>query len=223
MSEDRFRELLGPYVLGELTAEEERELEHHLEECSSCWNQLSIIWGTHNALREAAASGPPPELKARTLARVKGESPARFGYGWKLWVPMAAALLVAAVLGTGLLRTITDDSSPGVQLAATSLAPDAGGEVQVEEVGENLQVKLEVRGLPKLKEGEYYEMWYYAEDGSRISCGTFRVGPEGRTTVNLSAPATAKRYPEIEVTREPDDGDPGASGDEVLTGSFVNL
>jgi anti-sigma-K factor RskA len=223
VSEDRFRELLGPYVLGELTAEEERELEHHLEECSSCWSQLSIIWGTHNALREAAASGPPPELKARTLARVKGESPARFGYGWKLWVPMAAALLVAAVLGAGLLRTITDDSSPGVQLAATSLAPDARGEVQVEEVGENLQVKLEVRGLPKLKEDEYYEMWYYAEDGSRISCGTFRVGPEGRTTVNLTAPATAKRYPEIEVTREPDDGDPGASGDEVLTGSFVDL
>jgi len=223
VSDDRFRELLGPYVLGELTAEEESELEHHLEECSSCWNQLSIICGTHNALREAAASGPPPELKARTLARVKGESPARFGYGWKLWVPMAAALLVAAVLGAGLLRTITDDSSPGVQLAATSLAPDASGEVQVEEVGENLQVKLEVQGLPKLKEGEYYEMWYYAEDGSRISCGTFRVGPEGRTTVNLTAPATAKRYPEIEVTREPDDGDPVASGYEVLKGSFVNL
>ena len=32
MSEDRFRELLGPYVLGELTAEEESELEHHLED-----------------------------------------------------------------------------------------------------------------------------------------------------------------------------------------------
>ena len=223
MSEDRFGELLGPYVLGELTADEERELERHLEECPSCWTELSIVWGTHNALRRAAASEPPPELKARTLARVKGESPARFGYGWKLWVPMAAALLVAAVLGTGLLRNVTDDSSPGVQLAATLLAPDAGGEVQVEEVGENLQVKLEVRGLPKLKEGEYYEMWYYAEDGSRISCGTFRVGPEGGTTVNLTAPATAKRYPEIEVTREPDDGNPGASGDEVLKGSFVNL
>jgi anti-sigma-K factor RskA len=223
VAEDRFGQLLGPYVLGELTAEEERELERHLEECPSCRGELSVVMRIHNVLRAAAASEPPPELKARTLAQAKEESSARSGYGWKLWVPMAAALLVAAVLGTGLLRTISDDSSPGVQLAATSLAPDAGGEVQVEEVGENLQVKLEVRGLPKLKEDEYYEMWYYAEDGSRISCGTFRVGPEGRTTVNLTAPATAKRYPEIEVTREPDDGDPGASGDEVLKGSFVNL
>jgi anti-sigma-K factor RskA len=223
VSEDRVGELLGPYVLGELTTDEERELERHLEECPSCWTELSIVWGTHNALRRAAASEPPPELKARTLARAKGESSARSRYRWELWAPMAAALLVVAVLGTGLLRAITADSSSGVPLAATALAPDAGGEVRVEEVGENLQVKLEVRGLPKLKEGEYYEMWYYAEDGGRISCGTFRVGPEGDTTVNLTAPATAKHYPEIEITREPDDGDPGASGDEVLKGSFVNL
>ena len=75
-------------------------------------------------------------------------------------------------------------------------------------------------GMPELKEEEYYEMWYYAENGSRISCGTFRVGPEGRTTVKLSAPATAGDYPEIEVTREPDDGNPEASGKAVLEGRF---
>jgi hypothetical protein len=63
-------------------------------------------------------------------------------------------------------------------------------------------------------------MWYYAEDGDRISCGTFRVGPEGRTTVNLSAPVSARDYPEIEITRELDDGDPSASGEEVLEGKL---
>jgi anti-sigma-K factor RskA len=222
VTEDRFGGLLGPYVLGELTADEERELEHHLEKCASCWAELSIVWGTHDALRKAAASGPPPELKALTLARAKGESSARSGYRWKLWVPVAAALLVAAVLGTALLRTITDNSSPGVPLAATAIAPDAGGEVHVAKVGENLQVKLEVRGLPELKKNQYYEMWYYAEDGGRISCGTFRTGPEGGATVNLTAPASARSYPEIEVTREPDDGNPESSGDEVLKGSFVH-
>ena len=35
MSEDRFETLLGPYVLGELTDEEGRELERHLEACRS--------------------------------------------------------------------------------------------------------------------------------------------------------------------------------------------
>jgi anti-sigma-K factor RskA len=223
MSEDRFGDLLGPYVLGELTPEEERELERHLEECSSCRDELHVVWGIHNALREAAAGEPPPDLKALTLARAKGESSARSRLRWTVWVPAAAALLVAAVLGLGILRSIVDDPSEGVPLTATTLAPKAGGEVRGEVVGENLQVELEVWDMPELRENEYYEMWYYAEDGGRISCGTFRVGPEGDTTVNLTAPATAKHYPEIEVTREPDDGDPGASGDEVLKGSFVNL
>src|ERR687884_247042 len=107
MSEDRFGDLLGPYVLGELTPEEERELERHLEECSSCWDELRVVWGIHNALREAAASEPPPELRARTLARAKEEgSSARSKPRWTVWAPVAAALLVAAVLGFGLLRSI---------------------------------------------------------------------------------------------------------------------
>jgi hypothetical protein len=38
--------------------------------------------------------------------------------------------------------------------------------------------------------------------------------------VNLSAPASARDYPEIEITREPDDGDPGSSGEEVLEGKL---
>ena len=222
MSEDRFAELLGPYVLGELAPEEERELERHVEECSSCWEELSVVLRIHNALR-AAASGPPQDLRLRTLARAKGEGRTSSRLRLTVWVPTVAALLVAAVLGLGLLRSTIDRPSEGVPLTATALAPEAGGEVRGQVVGENLQVELRVWGMPKLRENEYYEMWYYAEDGSRISCGTFRTGPEGRTTVTLSAPAGARSYPEIEVTREPDDGNPLANGDEVLRGSLVHL
>jgi anti-sigma-K factor RskA len=107
-----------------------------------------------------------------------------------------------------------------VPLTSTALAPEAGGQARVEEEGENFQVELEVWKMPELEEDEYYEMWYYAEDGDRISCGAFRTGPEGRTTVNLTAPATARDYPEIEITREPDDGNPEASGEEVLEGKL---
>jgi anti-sigma-K factor RskA len=223
VAEDHFEELLGSYLLGELTVEEERELERHLEGCSGCRSELYRILQTHDHLRKLGASEPPPELKARVLAQVRGETPARSDVGWWwFWGSAAAALLVVAVLGIGLLRAITGDSSTGVPLTATALAPEAGGEVRVEEVGENFQVDLEVWGMPELKEGEYYEMWYYAEDGGRISCGAFRVGPGGRTTVILSAPATAGDYPEIEVTREPDDGNPEANGKVVLEGSLLS-
>ena len=221
MAEDRFEELLGSYLLGELAVEEERELERHLEGCSGCRGELNRVLQSHEHLRKLAASEPPPELKVRVLEQVRGETPVRSSGGWWFWSPVAAAaLLVVAVLGIGLLQVLTDDSSARVPLTATALAPEAGGEVQVERVGQSLRVDLEVWGVPELKEEEDYEMWYYAEDGGRISCGTFRVGPEGQTTVKLSAPATAGDYPEIEVTREPDDGNPEASGKAVLEGRF---
>ena len=223
MSEDRIGELLGPYLLGQLTAEEEHELERHLLGCPRCRDELERIRQTHALLGELAANEPPPELKDRVLGQARGEASARLGSGWKLWVPAAAALLVAGILGIGLFAAMTGDSSSGVPLTATALAPEARGELRGEKVGENLRVELEVEGLPELREHEYYEMWYATEDGERISCGTFRAQSEGRTTVNLTAPALATSYPVIEVTREPDDGDPATSGKKILVGDLRNL
>jgi anti-sigma-K factor RskA len=223
VNEDRFEELLGPYLLRQLTAEEEHELERHLEGCERCRDELERVWQTHALLGELAANEPPPELKGRVLAHARGEASARSVSRWKLWVPAAAALLVAGILGIGLFAAITGDSSSGVPLTATALAPGASGELRGEKVGENLRVELAVEGLPELRKHEYYEMWYATEDGKRISCGTFRAQPEGRTTVNLTAPALATSYPLIEVTREPDDGDPAASGKKILVGDLRDL
>jgi hypothetical protein len=66
-------------------------------------------------------------------------------------------------------------------------------------------------------------MWYAKDDGKRISCGTFRTEPEGRTTVGLTAPTSAVSYSKIEVTRELDDGDPTATGKKVLIGDLCSL
>ena len=223
MTEDRFEELLGPYLLGELSVEEDRELERHLEGCPECRGELARVRQTHVLLQGLAAGGPPPELKARVLARATGEIPARSGGGWRVWVPAAAALLLVAILGIGLLRPIIWDSSGELALSATALAPGAGGVLRGEKTGENFQIELEVRDLPRLRKDEYYEMWYAREDGGRISCGTFRAQPKGHTTVNLTAPVSAVSYPIIEVTREPDDGDPGSSGKKVLVGDLRSL
>jgi anti-sigma-K factor RskA len=222
MTEDRFEQLLGPYLLGELSVEEERELEGHLEECSRCRGELARARQTHDLLRELAAGGPPPELKDRVLARARGEIPARSRGGWRFWVP-AAALLIIAVFGAGFLWMITKDSPEGIPLAATAPTSEGGGELSGEVQEGNLQIELVVWGLPELRKGEYYELWYAKEDGGRISCGTFRAQHGGQTTVNLTAPASAVSYPEIEVTREPDNGDPGSSGEKVLVGDLRSL
>ncbi|MBA2534138.1 MAG: anti-sigma factor [Rubrobacter sp.] len=222
MSEDRFENLLGPYVLGELTDAEEQELERHLEGCATCREDLDDVRHAHATLR-TAVDGPPPELKDWVLARARNEPRHSPAAGWKLWLPASAAvLLVAAVLGFAVLRTISGPSE-GLALAATSAAPQAGGELRGEQVGDNLKVELEAWGLPEPRGGEYYEMWYAREDGGRISCGTFHAQPKGHTTVNMSAPASAVAYPEVEITLEPDDGDPGSSGRVVLKGSLRDL
>src|SRR5918994_4993422 len=222
MTEDRYEELIGPYLLGELSVEEERELERHLEDCSECRGELARSRQTHDLLRELAAGRPRPELKDRVLARARGEIPARSRGAWRLWVP-AAALLVVAVLGAGLWWTVTRDASDGIPLTATAPASEGGGEISGEMEEGNLEIELVVWGLPELQKGEYYELWYAKEDGGRISCGTFRAQRGDQTTVNLTAPANAVSYPEIEVTREPDDGDPGSSGEKVLVGDLRSL
>jgi len=133
---------------------------------------------------------------------------------------MAAAFLVAALLGGGLLLAYTGDYEERIALASTALAQGTG-EVRLQEVGENVEVELEVRGLPELREDEYYELWFVDDDG-RMSGGTFQVRPEGRASVNFTAPAVARTYPTVGITREPDDGDPQSSGKKVLGGELQN-
>ncbi len=220
MSEDRFEKLLGPYVLGELTDAEERELERHLDGCSTCRDDLEEVRHAHGALR-VAVGGPPPELKEWVLARARSERRhPRLGR-WKIWLP-AAALLIVAIVGFGVFRMVYEPSD-GLALAATSAAPRAGGELRGEQVGDNLRIELEAWGLPEPEGGEYYEMWYAKEGRGRISCGTFHPQPDGRASVSMSAPVSAVAYPEIEITLEPDDGDPGSSGEVMLKGSLRDL
>ena len=65
-------------------------------------------------------------------------------------------------------------------------------------------------------------MWYAKADGGR-KLRHFTAQPDGSATVSMSAPVSAVAYPEIEITQEPDDGDPGSSGKVVLKGSLRDL
>jgi hypothetical protein len=129
---------------------------------------------------------------------------------------------VIAFLSFGVIRAVTGPSD-ALALTATSAAPQAGGELRGEQIGDNLKVELDAWGLPKPGDGGYYEMWYAKADGGRISCGTFTVKPDGSATVSMSAPVSSVSYPEVEITQEPDNGDPGSSGKVVLEGSLRDL
>ena len=76
MAEDRFvddfEKLHGPYVLGELTTEEERELERHLEGCSPCRRELERARWTNTLLRAVVSQAQSPNIKVRVLKRTTG-------------------------------------------------------------------------------------------------------------------------------------------------------
>ncbi len=73
MDEDRLGELLGPFLLGELTIDEERELERHLGVCPGCRRELNSLRQTHDLLRWLAENEPPSDLRALTLERARRE------------------------------------------------------------------------------------------------------------------------------------------------------
>jgi Anti-sigma-K factor rskA len=146
-----------------------------------------------------------------------------------------SAWLAAAAVGVGVLGGF----SAGRLLGGDGSSPTASGETEYEGVlyapsgepaaarltvvrtGIGRVVELDTEVLPILPAGELYEVWFVGPAGEgqaapRISAGTFHPDPDGRSRVRLAAAVDPARYPTVEVTAEPGDGDPAATGPVVL-------
>jgi hypothetical protein len=195
----QLRDLLGPYVMGALGPEEEREVEAHLEECPSCREEVADLRLAHERLTDLVnmEESPPPELKDRLLTGMPRRDTRR--------VPLAAAaaiLFALAVLGV-LYSTgfFAPDEVASANLQATDLAPKAGGELRVREEDPNARAELEVWGLPQPGKNEYYELWF-GKEGGRMSAGTFTVDARGRETLTMTVPEKASSYDQVGITIE---------------------
>lgn len=143
----------------------------------------------------------------------------RARWGMPLAAFAAAAALVAVVVVTG--DPVSDDVTP---VAAATLQPLEGAEVQVEAptaqfVVDDGSTRLDVdlSALPDSTEG-FYEIWLLdPDDGRMVSLGPAR--PDG--TYALPKGVGVDDYPAVDVSVEPHDGDPTHSGDSVLRGSVT--
>jgi anti-sigma-K factor RskA len=212
------RDLLGPYVMGTLEPYEEREVEDHLEGCASCREDAQQLRLAHELLADLAynTEAPPENLKARVVAGIPRREASR---RIPTWVAAVAAICILAVI-------LTPDLFGGGALASANLsptdrAPDAGGEVSIQGTGENMEMRLEVWGLPPCKSEQYYELWLLEGD-ERVSAGIFTVGQSGRVDVRLNAPNFAASYPRVGVTAEYDK-DPRPSDMKMLSGELHEL
>jgi hypothetical protein len=194
------RDLLGPYVMGALGPDEEREVEDHLEACPVCRGEVRDLRFAHERLRDLASmeETPPRELKGRVLTGMPRRETRR--------VPLvaAAAVLLLALAVLGVLYSIgffAPDEVAAAHLQATELAPHAGGELRVREEDPNAQAELEVWGLPRPEPDQYYELWF-GQEGGRMSAGTFTVDEEGREVLYMTVPEDASSYDQVGITLE---------------------
>ena len=213
------RNLLGPYVMGSLEPREEREVEDHLRECAGCREEANGLRIAHERLLDLAYATevPPQDLEERVVAVIPRRNDRRRLPSWVAVV--AAVFCVLAVLGT----IFVPDLSGGRALASatltpTDLAPDAGGQVSMEDANGNMEVSLKAWGLPPCEDGRYYELWL-VEGEERVSAGSFTVGPSGNVEVNMNAPEFAGSYPAVGITYE-HDRDPRASDAKMLSGKL---
>jgi hypothetical protein len=75
---------------------------------------------------------------------------------------------------------------------------------------------LEVSGLAPTRGGTFYEVWMLRSPTQLVSVGSFRVDAGGRARVTFPVAADVHRFPIVDVSREPADGDPRHSSDSVL-------
>ena len=149
-----------------------------------------------------ATESPPRDLEERVVVGIQRREDRRRLPSWVAAV--AAVFCVLAVVGA----IFVPDLSGGRALASatltpTDIAPDAGGEVSIEDADGNMEIHLEAWGLPSCERDQYYELWL-VEGEERVSAGSFTVGPSGEIEVNMNAPDFAASYPAVGITYEHD-------------------
>ena len=212
------RDLLGPFVMGDLDPAEERAVEVHLEDCASCSEEAESLRLAHDHMVEfaAASEAPPQHLKDRAVAGLPAHSARRTVPAWA--AAAAAVMIVAFGLAYG-PSFVGSQEVAAATLEPMGEAPEAGAEVNVRGAGENLEVSVDAWGLPKCEEEEYYELWFVEENGEHVSAGSFTVDESGDAELDLTAPRFATSYQRIGVTVERDK-DPRPSGVMMMGGEL---
>lgn len=135
--------------------------------------------------------GPPHEIPLSLTQAVEqvGIEPPRAPRRRMALALAFAALVAALAFGAGRWSEGERfDEAWNAELVATGDAPGAAAVVRVgerdEETG-NLELLLDVSGLPPLEPDEFYALWLVEDGEWGATCGYFSVG-EGETTVRMT-------------------------------------
>ncbi len=219
MTSERIDELIALAVLGELSVEEQRELDLAVAHDAQVAAELDEALATAAALQRRHADVPPAALRRSVLAAIASTpqetaeptaDPVSVGFEPPVatvvsmesrrrlrpaLLAAAAAVALFAVGGVALVSGNDDSSDP---IAAVVEADDATirsltGEIDALTVTySDSEGALVVTGdgVPVLEDSATYQLWLVGPDGA-TSVGTFRPGPDG---------AVAERFPDADPT-----------------------
>jgi anti-sigma-K factor RskA len=224
-------QLIAPYALDALEADDRSRFEAHLALCEQCRVELVGFLSTTARLGEAEAMKPPHELRERLLTTISStpqERPVVTALSQasraRRLAPRVAlvAAVAAAVIGIGGFiaenQRADDLRADRARLSAVMSAPDAttteaqasgGGEVRViTSPGRDAAVVVGA-SLPSLDADQTYQVWRM-HDGKPTSVGLLGRGP-GMLYVDGIKGAEA-----FAVSVEPSGGSPQPTSDPIV-------
>jgi hypothetical protein len=128
----------------------------------------------------------------------------------------AAAAVLALAIGLTVSRSGSSGERFHAALAATELAPGAGGEATLTKTPSGWRIELDATGLRRLDRGRFYEAWLRNPAGALVPVGTFN---EARK-VTLWAGVSPTQFTTLTITRERSDRNQASSGEKVLIGTI---
>ncbi len=217
------------------------DVSQHVASCPHCDAELKALTATVHTARRADLSlpSPPPQAVWERIADELGVDPSLevaapasvqdAGAGssrrttrrpWR-GRALAGALTVVGVAAAGLLVLgLLDPPLFGDPVATPLAALDgsgASGDVLLADDRDERSLLVETAGLPR-PDG-FYEVWLLDVDGERlVALGALDASGQGRLTVPDGVEIA--EYPVVDVSLEPDDGDPGHSGNSILRGDL---
>jgi len=207
----------------------------HVRDCPVCDGEVRALRATVATARgtdmlELAA--PPPAVWQRIAGELglSDEPPAARPDDvvvplrrppWRRPLAAAAGVLALAAVATAVLvavRAPAPATSDGVTAPLVALGGTAArGEVVLADGPGRRSLVVETAGLPPAD--GFYEVWLLdLEQGRMVALGVLDDTGRGRLTVPEGV--RTSDYPEVDVSLEPDDGDPAHSGDSVLRGEL---
>jgi len=193
--------LAGEYVLGTLRGHARRHFERWL--VSPQVGSMVKAWeerlaGLEPALeRVAPSAGVWKGIESRLGLRAREHTPAA------RWLALAASLLLFGIIGFFAWR------QPMPTTQSVSIG-ETNGTIywQVELLGENQELSVQVRNAHALEAGKAHELWILPASGNPVSLGLLPASGEAHRTLTAAQRAALVGAKQLAVSLEPAGGSP---------------